>query len=454
MTCKPKRALARLSNTTANEVSSVKAPANMLSGFDIVKSKEETVDLLKYYGEAICTSSGYKSFSDIVEDSSEYRINNTMWDIFQYALSDKIYEIHYLDEDDFSKEIKTQMFVDLFNEFLTNFTQNPLIKMQDGQVLLKAMKTDAGKQYPESSYLYVPDKEKVSTWKLRIYDENGTLDKNLLSAAIASFSAGGYRGNQVQLPEADAKSIKAKLRKIWLETYPDKTKTDMPDGIKKGQEQMNEKIEEIKKSFSSFVEGIFNKNEEIIKELSEEGSQMTEQEKEQLLKSQEAVTSLEKEKEEAITKAKADAEIEVSLAKAEVIAIQKQLDEIKEQEIVKAELAIKADLLKSAQEELTFAKGTPEENAERLFELKKSLGENSELFDFVVDSLKKQASKIEKTLEPQGKDVDETIITKSVAEEVLEELSKIEKEKGVDQTEAFNILRESNPELIEKSLKQ
>ncbi|MGB9866723.1 MAG: hypothetical protein ACPLPR_02290 [Bacillota bacterium] len=98
----------------------------------------------------------------------------------------------------------------------------------------KPMKTEDGKQYPAEAYLYVPDPEKPSTWKLRIWEDP---EKKVTAAqvgrAIAALSPGGFRGNQVDIPEDEIPKIKAKLRRLWREVNPDKDESEMPETIRK-----------------------------------------------------------------------------------------------------------------------------------------------------------------------------------------------------------------------------
>ncbi len=76
-----------------------------------------------------------------------------------------------------------------------------------------ALKTDGNQRFPAAAYAFVPDPEKPSTWKLRIWE---TLDKKVtvrqLGRAAAAFSPGGFRGQRVQIPSGDVAAVKAKLR--------------------------------------------------------------------------------------------------------------------------------------------------------------------------------------------------------------------------------------------------
>lgn len=93
----------------------------------------------------------------------------------------------------------------------------------------KAVKTEGGKKFPKSAYLYTPS-DNPSEWKLRIQDMSGKVTKEQLGAAAAAFSAGGFRGNRVKLPAESVASVKAKLRSEYkkLGVKPE----EMPDSVK------------------------------------------------------------------------------------------------------------------------------------------------------------------------------------------------------------------------------
>jgi len=80
----------------------------------------------------------------------------------------------------------------------------------------KAMKTESGNKYPAEAYLYVPDPEKPSTWKLRIWETpSKKVTRAQLGRAAAAFSPGGFRGQKVQLPN----DVKAKIKKKLISLY-------------------------------------------------------------------------------------------------------------------------------------------------------------------------------------------------------------------------------------------
>lgn len=93
------------------------------------------------------------------------------------------------------------------------------------------LKTEDGYEYPERCYLYVPDKEQVSTWKLRICAPGTTeVTREQLGAAAAAFSPGGFRGQKVELPSEDVAQVKEKLREEYAKLGVELA--DMPEGIK------------------------------------------------------------------------------------------------------------------------------------------------------------------------------------------------------------------------------
>jgi len=93
------------------------------------------------------------------------------------------------------------------------------------------LKTEDGYEYPEKCYLYVPDSEQVSTWKLRICaPETTEVTREQLGAAAAAFSPGGFRGQKVELPSEDVAQVKEKLREEYAKLGVELA--DMPEGIK------------------------------------------------------------------------------------------------------------------------------------------------------------------------------------------------------------------------------
>lgn len=97
----------------------------------------------------------------------------------------------------------------------------------------KPKKTENGKKFPAQAFLFVPDPQKPSTWKLRIWE---TPEKKVtvaqLGKAAAALSPGGFRGNKVQLPSGEAGKIKSKL--VALYKQQDVAKEDIPSHLFNG----------------------------------------------------------------------------------------------------------------------------------------------------------------------------------------------------------------------------
>lgn len=107
--------------------------------------------------------------------------------------------------------------------------------------LQEATKTEAGVSFPSAAYAYVPDADKPSTWKLRLWED---LEKKATVAqvgrAAAALSPGGFRGNRVQLPADAIAGVKAKIRAAYRRLGV--KAADMPRWVKEA--EMRDKIAE------------------------------------------------------------------------------------------------------------------------------------------------------------------------------------------------------------------
>jgi len=78
------------------------------------------------------------------------------------------------------------------------------------------VKTEDGVEFPAAAFAYVPDAEKPSEWKLRIWED---LDKKVtraqLGRASAALSPGGFRGQRVDIPANDLSAVKRKVRSAY-----------------------------------------------------------------------------------------------------------------------------------------------------------------------------------------------------------------------------------------------
>lgn len=97
-----------------------------------------------------------------------------------------------------------------------------------------ATKREAGEDFPAAAFAYVPDPEKPSTWKLRLWDSLSDKETpRQVGMAIAALGSGGFRGNRVQIPAADMGAVKAKVAAAWKKVHPDTDPSEMPSAVKK-----------------------------------------------------------------------------------------------------------------------------------------------------------------------------------------------------------------------------
>lgn len=126
---------------------------------------------------------------------------------------------------------------------------------------LEDYKTDNGIKFPKEAYLYVPESGKPSTWKLRIWETPETkITVAQLGRAAAAFSAGGFRGQKVELPSEEVSTIKKKLVSLYKKEGIKKEEIpnhlfeeggvgDMAD--EKKLEDLEKKLQELSDSFSN-----------------------------------------------------------------------------------------------------------------------------------------------------------------------------------------------------------
>jgi len=96
--------------------------------------------------------------------------------------------------------------------------------VDSGDRISNVTKKEGSETLSAGSYAYVPDKEKPSTWKLRIDD------KAHVAGAVAALGK-GFRGQKVSIPAGAMAGVKAKVRAAWLKFNPGKTTKDLPPVI-------------------------------------------------------------------------------------------------------------------------------------------------------------------------------------------------------------------------------
>ena len=104
-----------------------------------------------------------------------------------------------------------------------------------------------------TTYAYNPDPNDESKAKLNISDARHTAD------AVAALGK-GFRGNKVEIPEADLPAVKRKVKAAYKKFFPD---NDLPEILK---------ASEMIDMFSAFIEKFFTKtsDEQVVEEIDEE----------------------------------------------------------------------------------------------------------------------------------------------------------------------------------------
>lgn len=157
-----------------------------------------------------------------------------------------------------------------------------VMKAADDDALLKAMtpmKTEDGVEFPAEAFAYVPDPEKPSTWKLRLWeDPEKKVTARQVGMAVAALGA-GFRGQKVDIPGEDLAAVKGKVRSAWSKANPDR-EDEMPSMLKAvddqeapvEQEDM-ETLEEILKAapegFRDVIKGVLQERDDAIAKAAE-----------------------------------------------------------------------------------------------------------------------------------------------------------------------------------------
>ena len=92
-------------------------------------------------------------------------------------------------------------------------------------------KTEDGIQFPAEAYAYIPDAEKSSTWKLRLWEDlENKVTRAQLGRAAAALSPGGFAGQRVQIPATESAAVKRKIRAEYRKLDVDEE--DIPRWVK------------------------------------------------------------------------------------------------------------------------------------------------------------------------------------------------------------------------------
>lgn len=115
------------------------------------------------------------------------------------------------------------------------------------------MKTEDGTPFPKSDFAYTPS-DKPSEWRLRLTaTPGGSPDPGIVGAAAAALGP-GFRGQRVDIPDADRPAVVARVRAAWKKANPDKDPDEMPSGIKEGRRVMGRMREKLKAMLDAMLD--------------------------------------------------------------------------------------------------------------------------------------------------------------------------------------------------------
>jgi hypothetical protein len=101
----------------------------------------------------------------------------------------------------------------------------------------EATKLDDGLRFPAEAYVYVPDSDRPSTWKLRVWENpEKKVTKKQLGMVSAALSPGGFRGQKAEIPNDSLSAVKRKVRSAYraLEVADD----DMPKWVRESEHRV------------------------------------------------------------------------------------------------------------------------------------------------------------------------------------------------------------------------
>ncbi len=89
------------------------------------------------------------------------------------------------------------------------------------------------RELPAKCFAYVGDPENPDTWHLPFLNPDGSVDATHLADAAAALSAGGFRGQKVDLPATAVAGVKAKLRAAYQKMG--KKPAEMPEQLREAE---------------------------------------------------------------------------------------------------------------------------------------------------------------------------------------------------------------------------
>lgn len=402
-------------STEVSLCSKYNSGANKQTEFELVKDKEgkQPVDIkpvlqkMVKYADEVCEQEKkdvVQGFKDFLNYWLEYDINNTLYSLLEEGLRNGLYNLAY--NEDLTKEEKTDEFIKLFNEFLTQYRNLPITKTADNKyevsLVSKSHIQDNGTN-PQSETTDIT-KEKTSEME---HEEQKTAIQKAIEILTSVFSL-----QKTETPADETPEVKP-------EGQPEAEKPTETEEVKpevKPAEVEAPVVEEADKTVEPNAEPNAEKAED---EPSDEPTDDTPADK------PEDVT-------EPVEKSSKPSELETVLKQK--LDLEKELADIKKAQAEKEEAIAKMSYVQKAKDEYSMLVGTPEEIGAKLYDISKSnLTDDSKTF--ILDQLKKVAKENQELTQEVGSMTKNSDLTPE--EEVYAKAEEIAKSKGISINKAL-----------------
>lgn len=397
-------------STEVSLCSKYNSGANKQTEFELVKDKEgkQPVDIkpvlqkMVKYADEVCeqeNKDAVQGFKDFLDYWLEYDINNTLYGLLEEGLRNGLYNLAY--NEDLTKEEKTDEFVKLFNEFLTQYRNLPITKTADNKyevsLVSKSHIQDNGTN-PQNETTDIT-KEKTSEME---HEEQKTAIQKAIEILTSVFSL-----QKTETPADETPEVKP-------EGQPEAEKPTETEEVK-----TEVKPAEVEAPVVEEADKTVEPNAKPKDDPSDEPTDDKPADK------PEDVT-------EPVEKSSKPSELETVLKQK--LDLEKELADIKKAQAEKEEAIAKMSYIQKAKDEYSMLVGTPEEIGAKLYDISKSnLTDDSKTF--ILDQLKKVAKENQELTKEVGSMTKNSDLTPE--EEVYAKAEEIAKSKGISINKAL-----------------
>lgn len=397
-------------STEVSLCSKYNSGANKQTEFELVKDKEgkQPVDIkpvlqkMVKYADEVCEQENkdvVQGFKDFLDYWLEYDINNTLYGLLEEGLRNGLYNLAY--NEDLTKEEKTDEFIKLFNEFLTQYRNLPITKTADNKyevsLVSKSHIQDNGTN-PQSETTDIT-KEKTSKME---HEEQKTAIQKAIEILTSVFSL-----QKTETPADETPEVKP-------EGQPEAEKPTETEEVKtevKPAEVEAPVVEEADKTVEPNAKPKDDPSDE---------------------PTDDKPADKPKDVTEPVEKSSKPSELETVLKQK--LDLEKELADIKKAQAEKEETIAKMSYVQKAKDEYSMLVGTPEEIGAKLYDISKSnLTDDSKTF--ILDQLKKVAKENQELTQEVGSMTKNSDLTPE--EEIYAKAEELAKSKGISVKKAL-----------------